>query len=156
MFHTKIFKDTYITNLLNLELFGISIFVYIVHCNSKNVSSQRCLFARSFAVCTGLYTYIYIHIYIWTYIHRMVPINGRELAWESRENGARLANIYVFRHKGGPNWGPPSNPSIRYCCDGPRGFRVALNWAPRCRESPVSRTAARLIAVVVPLRRGMP
>ena len=24
----------------------------------------------------------------------------------------------------------PLNPSIRWCCDGPRSFRRALNWAP--------------------------
>ena len=36
----------------------------------------------------------------------------------------------VSRHKGSPIKGPHLNPSIQYWCDGPNGFRCALNWAP--------------------------
>ena len=36
----------------------------------------------------------------------------------------------VSWHNGGKSGAPSLSPSIRQCCDGPRGFRRALNWVP--------------------------
>ena len=59
----------------------------------------------------------------------------------------------VSRSNGGPNWGPSLNPSIPYsgvwCSMGVWGpLSTRPSW---CRETWVSRTAARLIAEVFPV-----
>ena len=48
----------------------------------------------------------------------------------------------------GPNWGPPLNPSSiqKCCCDGLRVF-IGFRGALKCRETAISQTFIRMIAV---------
>ena len=80
---------------------------------------------------------------------------NRTISWKALFKGLyRLENIISAVQETGVSWrnGAPLkallSPSIRCCCDGPRGFRVPSIGPPWCWEKPESRTALCLITVV--------
>ena len=93
------------------------------------------------------------------YLPRKICRTAKFIYWTLFSCSARNTNECQHRLKTqnskSPDWESLSNPSELHFRDVQGGFRGRLIGLPWCRETPVSRTAVRLIAVRIPAWRSV-